>query len=245
MKKNLLIFLLIISAPCSEIFAVCQASFTWTQTTNNVISFTNTSTGTIVGTFYQWNFADASGSYLQNPPAHTYNIPGVYMVCLTIYDSLGCNSTFCDSVIVTGVVICNMTLSTTTTLANCGTCTDGSASAIVSNATPPFSFSWNTLPPQFTPTATGLAPGTYTVCVTDANACSACNTATVGASVCQANFTWTQTMNNTIAFTNTSVGTQPYTHYQWTFGDNSGHYIPNPTHYYTNPGTYTACLHIF
>ena len=49
---------------------------------------------------------------------------------------------------------------------------DGSATATVSAGFPPYTYSWNTTPPQTTATATGLAPGTYTVTVDDAGACT-------------------------------------------------------------------------
>ncbi|MBW8051306.1 MAG: PKD domain-containing protein [Cytophagales bacterium] len=54
------------------------------------------------------------------------------------------------------------------------TCYDGSDGQAIANATggtPPFSFLWNTNPPQTTDTATGLSAGTYTVTVTDLNGC--------------------------------------------------------------------------
>src|SRR5690349_21039545 len=125
MKKLLLILTIVISA--SQVFATCQASFTWVQTTNNVISFTNTSIGTGPAPMYTWNFGDANYSATVNP-VHTFNIPGIYYVCLTLNDSLSCSSTFCDSIVVTGTVICNLTLTTSVTLASCSTCADGSAS---------------------------------------------------------------------------------------------------------------------
>lgn len=43
----------------------------------------------------------------------------------------------------------------------------GSATATGSFGTPPYSFSWNTIPSQTTSTATGLCPITYTVTITD------------------------------------------------------------------------------
>lgn len=56
---------------------------------------------------------------------------------------------------------------------------DGSATATVSAGSPPYTYSWNTTPPQTTATATGLAPGTYTVIVDDAGACTPPLTQTV------------------------------------------------------------------
>ena len=243
--KKLLFVLALISIFSSKIFAQCTANYSWSQTANNTIAFTNTSTGTSSFTIYQWSFGDGSpGSGAQNP-VHVYNVPGIYDVCLYIHDSLGCNSVICDSIPVTGVVNCIMTLSTTATLASCSTCTDGSATASQSNGTPPFTYSWQTVPVQTTATATGLAPGSYTCCVTDFNGCTACNTATINYSLCQANFTWSQTTNNTISFINTSTGTGPFTNYYWTFGDSAGtSNQANPSHYYVAPGTYYVCLHI-
>ena len=43
--------------------------------------------------------------------------------------------------------------------------------ANVTGGTPPYSYAWDTNPPQFTPTVTGLTNGTYTVTVTDTNGC--------------------------------------------------------------------------
>ncbi len=47
------------------------------------------------------------------------------------------------------------------------------AVANVTGGSPPYTYVWSTNPPQTTPTAAGLSPGTYTVTVTDANGCSA------------------------------------------------------------------------
>ena len=48
----------------------------------------------------------------------------------------------------------------------------GTLTANVTGGTQPYTYLWSTIPPQTTPTATGLAPDTYTVTVTDANGCS-------------------------------------------------------------------------
>jgi gliding motility-associated-like protein len=63
----------------------------------------------------------------------------------------------------------NATVSTTPV-----TCagSDGTATATAVNGIPPFNYSWNTNPPQITPTITGLTPGTYTVVVDDAGTCT-------------------------------------------------------------------------
>lgn len=48
---------------------------------------------------------------------------------------------------------------------------NGHASSFVLSGSGPFTYSWNTTPPQLTVNATGLAPGNYTVTVTDALGC--------------------------------------------------------------------------
>ena len=244
MKKNLLCFVILMSACSSQIFAQCQANFSWTQTANNIITFTDLSTGLPANTNFAWNFGDNQGNYAQNP-VHTFNIPGTYNVCLNITDSMAatCNSTFCASVTVTGVVICNITLSMTATMASCSTCTDGVANAYPSGGTAPYTYLWQ--PGNITtPSITGIATGTYTCCVTDANACTACNSVNVLASTCQAGFTWLQTANNVITFTNTSTGVPP-SGYNWNFGNSQFGNTQNPVHFYTTPGTYNVCLTLF
>jgi len=55
----------------------------------------------------------------------------------------------------------------------------GSATVSVSGGTDPYSYSWNTTPAQTGATATGLAAGTYTVTVTDANGCTTTASVTI------------------------------------------------------------------
>jgi gliding motility-associated-like protein len=76
-----------------------------------------------------------------------------------------------------------MTVATASTPSGCSGST-GSATATVSAGFPPYTYSWNTTPVQTTATATGLAPGIYTVTVDDAGSCTPpiTQTITVGAS---------------------------------------------------------------
>jgi PKD repeat protein len=90
----------------SALDAQCSASFTWTQPSNNVINFTSTSTPFTMGsTYFNWNFGDSQSAWsFTQTTSHTYALPGVYAVCLTMYDSLSnCQDIYCDSVVVTGV----------------------------------------------------------------------------------------------------------------------------------------------
>lgn len=56
--------------------------------------------------------------------------------------------------------------------ATCGI-PNGSATAVPSGGTGPYSYSWNTAPLQSAATMTGVSAGSYTVTVTDANSCVA------------------------------------------------------------------------
>src|SRR3977135_1576722 len=82
----------IVTANSFKASATCQASFTWTQSADSVITFTSTSTGTTVNSSYYWSFGDGNNSSLQNP-IHTYSTAGTYYVCFHIMDS-ACSSYF-------------------------------------------------------------------------------------------------------------------------------------------------------
>ena len=65
--------------------------------------FTNTSTGGFADiTGYSWSFGDGETSIAENPN-HNYDIPGTYTVCLTIYTTDSCVSTYCDFVMISGI----------------------------------------------------------------------------------------------------------------------------------------------
>ncbi len=225
--------------------AQCTAGFTAVQTANNQITFTNTSTGTGFFTSYDWDFGDGTiGSSALNP-VHIYNLPATYVACLLTYDSSSfCYDTACMVINVTGSVICALTTQMyQDAYSSCGTCADGSASVNVYGGAGPYIYTWNTLPQQTTFNASGLLPGMYTVCITDANGCNTCDSIRIDTSSCIANFSWVQTLGNNIDFTNTSISGF-FTSYQWSFGDTNYSFSANPSNYYLVPGNYNVCLSI-
>jgi PKD repeat protein len=228
----------------------CQASYTWNQTNPNVVSFTSTSTNVNPNTFYTWSYGDASpNTYGQYPSPHTYSIPGTYTVCLYISDSTfsnNCNSSYCDTVNVTGSIICNLNMTLGGTNASCASCTDGTASLTsVSGGTAPYVYSWST--GATTAGIYNLSPGTYTLCITDANSCHACDTVTVGVNPsgpCHAYFTLTPDTTNPGNYwaNNMSTGSTFMT-FTWSWGDSSPNdTLATPSHTYPGPGLYTICL---
>src|ERR1035437_1648648 len=246
-NSGLIILLILMSSLYSmKAYSQCQAGFTWAQTSNNVITFTNTSTGTDSLTSYQWNFGDGGYDYSQNP-VYTFDIPGTWYVCLTIYNNdsnqVNCSSTFCDSVTVTGVLICNLADSAyENNMASCSSCADGGAICYPIGGMGPYSYLWSN--GETTQTVTDLAPGTYSVCITDINNCTACASVTIDSCSVHSGFTWNQTSSNTITFTNTSTGISFLTYYEWDFGDGNYDYSQSPVHFYSMPGTYYVCLFI-
>ena len=88
---------------------------------------------------------------------------GTYV--LTITDANSCT----DNESLT-IIEPTFTATTTSTSATCGN-SDGSTTVIVSAGTGPYTYLWNDANAQSTATATGLASGTYTVSITDANGC--------------------------------------------------------------------------
>jgi PKD repeat protein len=246
-KLNLGLLIILFGMMClctTKTFATCQAAFTWTQNANNVVNFTNASTGTSNQTFYNWNFGDGNYDYTQNPGPHTYSDSGTYVVCLSIFDSLNnCNSSYCDTIHVYGVLICNLTVTATVTNASCGTCSDGTGTAYPNGGTSPYSYHW-IQSGETTQHATHLTYGYNYVHVVDANNCA--NTDTVFVDTCglHASYTWTQPSNNYVVFTDASTGGNNMTIYSWDFGDGNYDYTHSPNHTYYNAGTYIVCLQI-
>jgi len=83
---------------CNTAPPQCQAFFYYYQTDPAdpyTFSFVNQSIGNYTQVI--WNFGDSTFSD-EAFPIHTFPGPGAYNVCLTIYDSTYCNSTYCEMV---------------------------------------------------------------------------------------------------------------------------------------------------
>jgi gliding motility-associated-like protein len=118
---------------------------------------------------YSWNTTP-----LQATATATGLPVGTYTA--TVTDANGCETTATTTI----TQPAQLTAITTKTDATCFSGANGTATAVPSGGTAPYTYSWNTTPVQTTITATTLTNGTYTVTVTDANGCMTVATATIG-----------------------------------------------------------------
>lgn len=230
----------VVPPPVNGTAAVAPANFC--TTANPVLSLTGHS-GTI-----QWQSAPNAGGPWTNLGGGTttpFNAPQISATTCYRAEITGCGVS--GPTILYSNVICvtQVTPNPPTMVGNDETCDgldNGSATATPDPVmTAPISYSWNTVPVQTTQTATGLAPGTYTVNITDANGCTATNTVTIAPGII-VNAGFTPPANqcltgNNFSFTNT--GTAGVT-YSWNFGDGNTSTQQNPSHSYATAGTYTV-----
>lgn len=205
------------------------------------ISFTNNSSGP--GTLtWLWDFGDGTTSTLQNP-VYTYTTPGNYTVSLATTSSDGCSDTMRKVSVLT---IQNIN---TTFNAPDSACINTSIN-FSNTATPvPLSSNWifgdGSTSMAINPVKSYAATGTYTVtlyntytyCTDSVTRIIRINPRPV------ANFTSDVTSrcqpNLTVNFQDQSTNALSW---QWDFGDGTQSTQQNPTHIYTNYGSFTVQL---
>lgn len=151
------------------------AGFTYTGTacqSSNSFNFTNTSTG---ATTYSWNFgagATPATSTATNPTGVTYSTVGAHTVTLTATNG-GCSQTVTQTI----TTFANPTVTASNTPPPCNV-TTGTVSAAGAGGLPSYTYSWSGGLGTGA-SVSGVAPGTYTVTVTDANGCTGTASTTV------------------------------------------------------------------
>lgn len=239
----LLLSLLIAGIMQPTLSRACQASFTVSaqNPNSNTFSFTNTSTGNYSSVF--WSFGDGTAGYNSNA-THTYQNPGAYVVCLTIFDSLnGCQSTFCDSVLVGQGTGCNAAF-TVNPLGNGSFLFQNQSSG--SGNTYFWSFGDGSSSANTSPIHSYAATGTYSVCLTVVSSSGCSDTfclnliAQVGSNPnCDAQFFASDSAGMYYFFPQVY---SPNWTYFWSFGDGTTSTSPYPVHSYFNSGPWLACL---
>jgi gliding motility-associated-like protein len=198
---------------------------------NNGSVTANVTAGGTAPFTYTWNPGNIPGQTANNLAAGTYTV--------TVLDGAGCTITQTATVNQPAAVNINLT----PTPASCGG--QGSITTTISGGNGPFTYSW-------TPSGgnaqnpTGLAPGNYTVTVTEPG-CTYTATTTISSSG-GAVATFTQSPNQCLAnnsFDFTNTGTQSGATYQWVFqgGTPASATTQNVTGVtYSAAGTYTVSL---
>ena len=112
---------------------------------------------------YNWNNGQTTAT-ATGLSAGTYSV--------TVIDANGCSQT--QTIAVTSSS--NISVTVASTVAGC-TVDNGTASLTPTNGNAPYTYLWNN--GQVSPTATGLAAGTYTAAITDSKGCAATQTVAV------------------------------------------------------------------
>ena len=144
-----------------------NASFTYSCTSSNSVTFTNTSAHC---PSLLWDFGDiASGpnnTSTQQTPTHTFSAPGKYTIRLDVTGPDNGSSTTTQDIYILGLTTSQIGFN------NCfGDKTASATVNVIPVAASPFIYSWNSNPVQTTATATGLGASIYTVTVSAANSC--------------------------------------------------------------------------
>jgi PKD repeat protein len=194
------------------------------------------------GTSYSWNFGDGSAPDTEANPSHTYSQPGTYVVLLSVTNDCGTVTTT-QNVVVEGAspvpaISANNTVG----------CLPFSAQFTDQSAGDPTAWSWTFqggTPASSTeenPFVSYSAPGTYDVVLEVTNIFGTSTQTFPGYITVQPPPTATFTfVANQLVVSFTSV-VQNATTYSWNFGDGGSSTEQNPTHTYTNPGTYNVFL---
>lgn len=225
---------------CADSFAAVvnvisgvPVSNAWTFAVNNLdVTFTNTSTG---GIARLWDFGDGNFDTTYNA-MHTYAANGTYTVCLT-------EAGPCDTVTVCSTITVGCTPPSVAFTAS----VSGQTATFTNTSTGGTQRLWDFGDGNFdtvmNPTHVYANNGTYTVCLTESNLCdtiTVCQTVQIGCTLPISGFTYTQTG----AVFDFADATQfnPIS-WSWDFGDGSQVSTQqNPTHTYTQNGTYIVCL---
>jgi len=229
------------------------SNFASSQGANGLVNFNNTSTGTVGGTTYFWNFGDATNS-TSISPAHTYTSNGSYTVSLAANNNFTASCASTKTAVVVVNSICNLAANFTYTMGANGLVNFISTSIGTNSFT---NYRWTfgngivLSGNNMTSTAqTYTANGTYVVTLKDSTFNPACvsqisQTINIGNVInpcnLSANFSGSGT-NGVFNFNNTSTGTSAGVTYLWSFGDATTSSSVSPSHTYTNAGNYTVTL---
>lgn len=199
----------------------------------NATSFANYSAGAAT---YSWAFGDGSTASVKNT-SHTYSAAGTYVAVLTVTSANGCTDQKSASVVVYAKPAADFSVA--------NGCVNTSISFTNNSATGSYLWDFGNgyASTATSPSHTYTSAGTYTATlkVTNSFGCenSVAKSVTIHAQPVAAFTNADGCVQKSVAFTNTSSGA---TTYGWTFGDAGTSSAANPTHAYSNAGSYTVTL---
>jgi len=194
---------------------------------------------------WQWNFGDGTSSSLQNP-SHVFPGAGYYNVSLMVGNSFGCRDTS-DTPTQISVNARNWATFSNNVDSGCAPLAVNFTTTVMYVTFIQWDFGDGTTSTNYSPSHTYNQPGTYTVkmMVSTANGCSdtivKTNLIKVGIKPTPS-FTYQNSVGCgplAVQFTNTSTD---YVSCLWVFGDGTTSTDINPTHTYTNSGTFNVTL---
>ena len=233
----------------------CNASYTSNVDTSNSLRhyfYGSTPPAGGSASFTIGDLGSNDTTYYSQYASHVFPSAGTYSVYYTLYDSAG---QMCDSVASTLTVIggannslCNAAFNTAVDFSNPYKINFNNTST--NAVTAYWWFGGNNSSASYNPSYTFATAGYRTVCLTtydsSGNLCdSICQSVYVpGQTIppsCDAYF-WTSISGNTVNFYDSTTSSNII---QWSYGDGNYGYSNNPSHTYTNSGTYNACLFVF
>ncbi|MDW8333467.1 MAG: PKD domain-containing protein, partial [Bacteroidia bacterium] len=209
-----------------------------------------------IPTSWHWDFGDGTTSDEQFP-VHTYQIPGIYTVTLTISTSTGCTTEYIypDYIVAGFDTVCTAQFSATNsqgTVPLTVQFTDQShgAGQIVSWF---WDFGDGATSHEQNPSHTYTAPGEYTVALVVVSEYNCRDTTTLTTAVnvtgwdttCRAAFGASPTQGMApllVNFLDSSESIGTVVSWTWEFGDGLGTSVRHPQHLYDAPGVYTVRL---
>ncbi|MDW8392893.1 MAG: PKD domain-containing protein [Chitinophagales bacterium] len=214
------------------VVTVCQlpqSAFSYSDNELQVEFFNNS---VAADTFF-WDFGD--GSFSMNvQPEHTYSSAGSYWVCLIAANACSAD-TFCQFI----------TLTCTPPEALFSVSTNELQADFLDLSVLAQAWQWDfgdgTTSTDEHPSHIYSDPGTYNVCLTAINSCSAdtfCLPVLITCTLPQAAFDF-EAQNLIVAFENLSDQGNSWL---WLFGDGNVSTEQHPVHLYAEPGTYSVCL---
>lgn len=142
------------------------------QANNFIVNFNASATGN--PSSFNWTFGDGTTSTLEDP-VKVYAAAGQYQVCLIVANACGADTT-CSTVTVTSGALSVAVVQITPSTCNNGS--NGGVDIVVAGGTAPYSYLWSS--GQTTEDLADVAPGSYTLTVTDAQGATQVVSATIG-----------------------------------------------------------------